>query len=34
VLQFMHKYGDQAMEMLDRVNGFRASIGGRLRRKG
>ncbi len=33
VLQFMHKYGDQAMEMLDRVNGFRASIGGRLRRK-
>ena len=33
VLQFIHKYGDQAMEMLDRVNGFRASIGGRLRRK-
>ncbi|MCO4764130.1 MAG: aspartate aminotransferase family protein [Myxococcales bacterium] len=33
VLQFIHKYGDQAMDMLDRVNGYRARIGGRLRRK-
>ena len=32
VLQFIHRYGDQAMEMLDRVNGLRASFGGRLRR--
>ncbi len=33
VLSFIHKYGDRVMEVLDQVDGLRASIGGRLRGK-